>query len=222
MNNLSDDERREVEELLPWYAAGTLSRAEVQRVEHAIANDSQLARAYQSVREELDGTVDLNEALGAPSKGAMEKLFANIDSDPARRLVHAPGIGERVSMFFASLSPRTLVWTASAAALAIVVEAGVIADALMNRPTNEFQTASSPGAATAEGVFAIVQFAPDASLAAVTELLAANSASIASGPSAGNLYRIRLGSAALPKEEVDKIIARLQQNQAIRFIAPAE
>ena len=222
MNKLSDDERREVEELLPWYAAGTLNRGEVRRVEDAIANDPELARTYQSVREELAGTVELNEALGTPSARAREKLLANIDAEPVRQPVRAPGIAERVSQFFASLSPRTLAWSASAAALVIVVQASVIGSALINRPAKDFQTASGPGETTAEGVFAIVQFAPDASVADITKLLESNSASIASGPAAGNLYRIRLGRAGLPREELDKIIARLQQDKAVRFIVPAE
>lgn len=222
MNKLSEDERREVEELLPWYVAGTLSRTEQRRVADAIANDPRLATAYQSVREELVGTVELNEALGTPSERTREKLFANLDSEPARRPVRSPGIVQRVSEFLASLTPRTLAWSAGAAALVIVVQASVIGDAFLNRPANQFQTASGPGEEKAEGVFAIVQFAPDASVSDITKLLESNNASIASGPAAGNLYRVRLGNAGLAREEIDKVIARLQQEKAIRFIAPAE
>jgi len=222
MSKMSDDERHEVEELLPWYAAGSLSRRDMQRVKEAITRDPQLARTYQSVSEELAGTVDLNQTLGAPSDRAMEKLFANIDAEPVRRPVRARGIGERFSTFLASLSPHTLAWSATAAALLVVVQAGVIGGILVNRQTVGFQTASAPSAATGDGTFAIVQFAPDASMADVAKLLQANNVSITSGPAAGNLYRIRLGRAGLSRDDTDRIISQLQQDKTVRFIAPAE
>ena len=76
--------RHEIEELLPWYAAGTLSGHEVDRVEQALAGDRELAQRYELVRRELAETTRLNEALGAPSVRAMEKLFAAINAEEAR------------------------------------------------------------------------------------------------------------------------------------------
>jgi anti-sigma-K factor RskA len=74
-----EPERHEIEALLPWYAAGTLSRREADLVERALTGDSELARRYDVVRQELAETIHLNETLGAPSARAMEKLFAAID-----------------------------------------------------------------------------------------------------------------------------------------------
>jgi anti-sigma-K factor RskA len=87
-----EPERHEIEALLPWYAAGTLSRREADLVERALASDSELARRYDVVRRELAETIHLNETLGAPSARAMEKLFAAIDAEEegaARRQVGA-------------------------------------------------------------------------------------------------------------------------------------
>ena len=72
--------RYEIEELLPWHAAGTLSRRDADRVEQALAGDRELARRYELVRQELAKTIHLNETLGAPSARATEKLFAAIDA----------------------------------------------------------------------------------------------------------------------------------------------
>jgi hypothetical protein len=69
-------ERQEIERLLPWHAAGTLSRREADLVERALAGDTELAQRYDLVRQELAETIHLNETLGAPSERAMEKLFA--------------------------------------------------------------------------------------------------------------------------------------------------
>ena len=76
-------ERNEIEVLLPWYAAGTLGRCDADLVERALARDSELARRYDLLRQELEETIQLNEALGAPSARAMEKLFAAIDAEEA-------------------------------------------------------------------------------------------------------------------------------------------
>ena len=74
-------ERQEIERLLPWHAAGTLSRREADLVERALAGDTELAQRYGLVRQELAETVHLNETLGAPSERAMEKLFAAIEAE---------------------------------------------------------------------------------------------------------------------------------------------
>jgi hypothetical protein len=77
-------ERQAIESLLPWHAAGTLDRADIERVERALAEDRELAQRYELVRAELAETVRLNEMLGAPSVRAMEKLFAAIEAEAAR------------------------------------------------------------------------------------------------------------------------------------------
>jgi hypothetical protein len=89
MNAINEEpEPQEIEALLPWYAAGTLSRRDANRVEQALANDRELARQYDLVREELVETIHLNETLGAPSTRAIERLFTAIDAGGARAPPH--------------------------------------------------------------------------------------------------------------------------------------
>ena len=83
--------RHKIEFLLPWHAAGTLSRSDAERVEQALKEDSDLARRYELVREERAETIRLNEMLGEPSERAMEKLFAAIEAaetDATRTRLH--------------------------------------------------------------------------------------------------------------------------------------
>jgi hypothetical protein len=54
------------------------------RVEQVLAGDRELVRRYELVRQELAETTCLNEALGAPSARAMEKLFAAINAEEVR------------------------------------------------------------------------------------------------------------------------------------------
>ncbi len=98
-------ERRRIESLLPWYAAGTLSRSDADCVEQALASDIGLARSYALVLEELAETVYLNERLG----GVAEKLFAAIDAEEARsprRRLHRPAPKTALSAGVASLAKR--------------------------------------------------------------------------------------------------------------------
>jgi len=87
--------RHEIEGLLPWHATGTLTLRDTDRVEQALASDRELARRYDLVCQELAETTRLNEALGAPSARAMEKLFAAIDAEEAR--LAGGGVGPSVA-----------------------------------------------------------------------------------------------------------------------------
>jgi hypothetical protein len=216
-------ERQEIEELLPWHAAGTLSRRDAQRVEDALANDPELASRYALVREELGETIRLNETLGAPSARALEKLFAKIDADPARRQVESLNLGSRIGEFFASLSPRTLAWSASAAAIAILLQAGLIADIMLKETkTVGYETASAPTTDPGVGAFTLIRFAPQATSDDVTKFLEANKLSIAAGPMAGGLYKVRVAVTGIPKGELANIVKKLQQDKVVGFIATTE
>src|SRR6185312_14318845 len=202
----------DIEQLLPWHAAGTLSRRDAQRVEDALAKDAELARRYDMVREELGETIRLNETLGAPSARAMEKLFAKIDAEPARKPAISLNLGTRIAEFFASLSPRTLAWSASAAVLAILLQAAILADvALKDNKSAGYQTASAPSSAPVEGAFALIRFSPQASAADITKFLETNKASIVSGPTAGGMYRVRVAVTGIPKADLAAIVKKLQE-----------
>src|SRR5215475_7247555 len=114
MNTMSEKatDREEIEYLLPWHAAGTLSRRDAERVERALASDQELARRFELVREELGETIHLNESLGAPSARAMTKLFAAIDAEGAtkRKPGFAFDLRTKMSEFFGGFAPRTLTY----------------------------------------------------------------------------------------------------------------
>jgi hypothetical protein len=223
MNTVNERERSDIEELLPWHAAGTLSRRDAQRVEAALAREPELARRYALVREELGETIHLNETLGVPSSHAMEKLFAKIDAEPARKFTGASTLGSRMSEFFAGFSPRTLAWSASAAALAILLQAGFIANMVIKEKTaGGYQTASAPSTDPGVGAFTLIRFAPQATQDDVTKFLEANKLSVMAGPVAGGLYKVRVAVTALPKDELARIVKKLQEDKVVSFIATTE
>jgi anti-sigma factor RsiW len=220
MTNEPDD----IETLLPWHAAGTLSPRDARRVEEALARDPALAKRYALVREELGEAIRLNESLGAPSTRAMDALFKKIDAEPARRPRVSLNLAQRASEFFASLSPRTLAWSATGAAVAILLQAGLLAGLVLNKEAapGGYQTASSPAAAVAEGSFAMVRFAAQASSADITEFLQANNLTMAGGPLPGGLYRVRVSESKMPKDQLTDRLRQLQQDRRIELIAAVE
>jgi hypothetical protein len=224
MNAIKQEEapQGDVEALLPWHAAGTLSRRDAQRVEEALARDPELARRYDLVREELGETIHLNETLGAPSARAMEKLFAKIEAEPARKPARSFNLGARVSEWFASLTPRTLALSASVAVLAILLQAGFIADVVLKDRSAEYGTASAPTTDPGVGEFTLIRFAPQASADDITKFLAANKLQVAAGPVAGGFYRVRVADTKLPKEELGRIVKKLQDDKVVSFIATVQ
>jgi anti-sigma factor RsiW len=217
-----EQEPGEIELLLPWYAAGTLNARDTRKVEEALARDPELARQYAVIREEYAGTIDLNESLGAPSVRAMQKLFAAIDAEPERKPGVSLGLGTRISAFFASLSPRTLVWSASFGALALLLQAGVIAAVLIgNQPTSRFETASlsrdepiTRELSAAPPARALVRFTPDARVSDITALLDKYQASIIDG-SKGDMFRLQFANGAMSKDEFSAVLGRLQNEKIV-------
>jgi len=216
-------EREEIEALLPWHAAGTLSRREADMVEQALAADADLAAQYATVREDLAETIVANESLGAPSARAMQKLMADIEADAstARRARSSFNFGEWLSERLSSFSPRTLAWSATAAALAVVLQAGLLAGMFVNEQKGtSFQTASvQSGETIKSGTYALISFSPQASVADVTKLLESYKIAVIEGP-AGGVYTVRLAMTGMPKEELARTVKKLQDEPAVRFIGP--
>jgi anti-sigma factor RsiW len=217
-------EREEIEALLPWHAAGTLSRREAEMVERALATDAGLAAQYETIREDLAETIVANESLGAPSARAMQKLMADIEADVAtsRRVRSSFNLGEWLSEQLSSFSPRTLAWSATAAALAVVLQAGLLAGMFVSeRQGTSFQTASVQTDQTFKaGTYALIRFAPEATTGDVNKLLESYKIAIVDGPSGGGVYTVRLAMTGMPKEELAQVVKKLQDEKTVRFIGP--
>src|SRR6476619_4959061 len=220
-----EQEPSDIELLLPWHAAGTLNARDARRVEEALARDPELARQYAVIREEYAETIHLNESLGAPSARAMQKLFAAIDEEPERKPSVSSAFSARISEFFARLSPRTLAWSASLGAIALLLQAGVIGAGFRKNQTASFQTASlsmnEPSAApitrdlasSAAPTRALVRFAPEARIADITALLDNYQASIVDGAK-GGMFRLQFGK-TMSKEEAASLLSRLQREKTV-------
>ncbi len=220
-----EQEPGDIELLLPWHAAGTLSARDARRVEDALARDPELAKQFAVIQEEYAETISLNETLGAPSTRAMQKLFAAIDAEPARHPSFLNGLSARFAGFFAGLSPRTLAWSATLGAIALVLQAGVIGAVLVKNQSGTFQTASlstsdhDPGVATAPR--ALVRFTPEAKVADITALLDTYQAAIVDSAREG-MFRLQFGSKPMSKDEVAGLMAKLQGEKIVSLAVQAQ
>lgn len=217
----------DIEALLPWHAAGTLSARDARRVEQALARDPALAKQYSVIQQEYVETISLNESLGAPSVRPMQKLFAAIDAEPVRSASMSRGLSARISQFFAGLSPRMLAASGAIGGLVVLLQAGVIAAMLARDGGHSFQTAShrtentplTRGLATDSSPQVLVRFAPDARMSDISALLDAYQATIVS-VSRGGLFQLHFDGKA-PKDSGD-LISRLQSEKIVNLAVPAQ
>jgi anti-sigma-K factor RskA len=221
MNTKNKEMQEEIELLLPWHAAGTLSRRDAERVERALANDNELASRYELVREELGSAINLNESLGAPSARAMKDLFAKIDAEPIRTPRASINVMSWFSGFVSSFQPRTLAYAAGAAAIALLLQAGLITNMLVQTGGN-FTVASIDKQAEDTGAYVLIRFNPQASVTDISKFLAEQKATIAGGPAAGSgLFRLKVADKPVGQSELGAIVKRMQGNPVVGFTVPA-
>jgi anti-sigma factor RsiW len=225
---MSDDmtdaaEREEIEMLLPWYVSGRLDADDRARVERHLARDASLRMQLDLIRAEREETVASNEALRTPSAGALDRLMASL---PARRpslteRLGLSGLNQAVADFFAAPSVRGVRFAAVAAALLLLAQAAVITTLLVRGDGGgTYQTAS--GQSDGTGVSALVVFAEDARLPAISRLLADLDATIVDGPKPGGVYKIRIRTSDRSDAARDALLRRLAgQRELVRSVLPA-
>ena len=212
-----DIEREEIEKLLPWYATGTLTRTDAEKVERYLAIHPQMTNQLDLILTEREQAVLANEALALPSDGAFDRLIVTIPG--ARRVLwRAPG--HWITGLLSTPRARGVRWAALAAAAFIVAQAAAITGLLVRERAGTYQAAS--GQAVAGGVFALVAFADDAKAQAMAQLLAEFDATIVDGPKPGGVYKIRLRTADGSQRSGDALLRRLaERRDVVRIVLPS-
>ena len=189
----TENGRGEIEDLLPWYANGRLAPAEKRRVETALAENPELARRLELVREEMAEAIAANEAILPSSSRAFDRLMAGIEATPitARPFAAArTGLMDRIGALLESLAPRRLAFAALAAVAVIAVQAAVLGGLLGERGGASYQTASR-GETVAAGPSLLVGFAPGAKWEDVAALMKRHGVGMVEGPKANGFWRLR-------------------------------
>lgn len=227
-NNNNDAEREDIETLLPWYEQGQLEAGDRKRVEAYLAAHPELEDQLALIAEERGEAVLLNEARGAPSAGALDRLMNQIEAEESASPSLAsmkPALKGWLSKLLGAPIPAGLQWATTAAAIVIVVQ-GIALGVLSTSDTSRgpgYETASGAAQQAATGSFAIVQFAPDATAEEIGGLLAEMGLTIVDGPKPGGMYRVRLSGKALEDSKRDTILKQLMAHEGLVELAvPAE
>ena len=221
-------EREAIEAMLPWYESGQLDAGDAKRVEAYLALHPDMARQLDLVEEERVEAVQMNEARGTPRPGALDRLMETIDEHE----VNNPSLASAKTALWGWASnllgapvPAGMQWVAAAAAVLIIVQ-GVSLGVLMTSGVPQgpgYETASGPVETTAQGTFALVQFAEDARAEDINGFLTEMGFTIVDGPKPGGIYRIRVSDAALDDAKRDTILKELLSHRnLITFAASAE
>ena len=189
MNMINKEpERHEIEALLPWHAAGTLSRRDADRVEQALAGDRELAPALSTLfaknwpRRSISTRRWVRRRRG-PWRSCSQR------STPRRRRAPTPPAFVRLCRpaFRSSCrASRRARWPGRQPPprLAIVVQAAVITGVVVKEQGTS--TGPEPCAARpATASFAVVRFAPQATATDITNFLGAYKATVVEGPQYG-------------------------------------
>lgn len=208
---LTNDEREEIEMLLPWFVTGKLDAADRAKVEAAIAIDPSLRRQVDLARDELDVTFAANEAVALPRSLSVEsgmKAVAANTSLGARQT--AGGFLDKVRDFFTAPTAGAVKWAMAAAAAIILVQAVTIGSLV---PRQGFEVASGGGASG--GTTAIVKFVDGARAQDIAAELAKRGMVIVDGPKPGGTFIVRLSPDKLSASDRAAKISELRGASSI-------
>jgi hypothetical protein len=215
-------EREEAELLLPWYERGTLRAEDMRRVEARLAADPMLRTRLELIREEAVETIAAVESAGMPSRGARDRLMAQIAAEagatPASRSLRDWLTG----LLPAGLSPALAVM-AAAAVLVIALQAAALVALMSSNGADDTRLASGEDTARGAGTYVLVGFAESANAGQIAEFLRAVGAVIVDGPKPGGTYKLRISAKTLTEAERERALTAIRARaDLIAFVQPTQ
>ncbi len=196
------DERREIEDLLPFYLNGSLADADRLRVERALDDD-------EGLRTELDFLVRWRQTV---KDTAQDQGVGALGERRLLRSIRDEGVERETPSRDATVSPlRRFVRPALAlaAGLALVVQAATIWNLQSELDARgELQTLSG-------GAVFKVQLADDATVGDVSAFLLDEGLVIVEGPTALGFYELTPIDEELPDDALRSLLERIRENDAL-------
>lgn len=209
--------REEVELLLPWYVTGKLDPAEMAQVRTYLETHSDLQDSLDLARAERNETLHLNEEVAASRPQTSPDSF--IASLPQRAGPERFDLVSWIKSLVPAPSPAAIGWAGAVAALIIMIQASVIVTQLRDDAATGYREAAGITTPATAGAFALVRFADTASAGEISSLLSELDMSIADGPKAGQLFKVRIGPDSLSSDDRTRRIAVLKaRSDVVAFV----
>ncbi|MCW8884784.1 MAG: hypothetical protein OQK12_05945 [Motiliproteus sp.] len=217
---------RNLEELLPWYANGTLEESERKQVE-AWLEDNPEAQLQLAEIEFLNETVsEVGEQEAVMREDLFDDLLERIETEETQaanelQRDQAPSMMERLQNWF----NETFQWgmTPQFAKVAVVSQFAVVMalGAVLIMPTAdegyEVLSGGDPVVVDA-GIQLDIGVKPDLTIGQFQALLKAQQAMIVSGPNSLGIYRISLPQGS----DVDQALATLKAGEGVIYLQRVE
>ena len=183
-------EPQDVEELLPWYVTGRVSREEARGIEAALKTMPDLAGKLAQVQREREAVARASETVESAPPETLQRLLQQVETTRQWRVPKIESHSEAGGWIRAAMG-RNAVWqTALAAACVAIVALGV---QLYNVPAGgQFKVATNINGTG--GATLLVTFQPAATAGDIATLLTGLSAKIVDGPKPGGTYVVELPS----------------------------
>lgn len=179
-------EPQDVEELLPWYVTGRVSREEARGIEAALKTMPDLAGKLAQVQREREGVARAAEAIEPAPPETLQRLLQQVETTRQLRLPPGEQAGEP---WLRNVLGRNWVWQAAFALACIAIVA--LAVRLYSPGTAPSNLEAGINAASI-GTPLSITFQPNASASQIGSLLTQLDATIIGGPTADGTYTVRI------------------------------
>jgi anti-sigma-K factor RskA len=181
-------EPQDVEELLPWYVTGRVSREEARGIEAALKTMPDLADKLAQVQREREAVSRASEAVEPAPPETLQRLLQQVEATRQWRVPRMENQSEAGGWLKGAMG-RNVVWQAAfAAACVAIVALGI---RLYNPPApGEFGVAGNIN--HGQGTVLLVTFQPGATAGDIAALLNGLNASIVDGPKPGGTYAVSI------------------------------
>lgn len=185
-------EPQDIEELLPWYVTGRVSREEARGIEAALKTMPDLPDKLALAQRERDAVARAAETIEPPPPETLQNLLQQVETTRQLRPGRADTAGQPGG-WLADAFNRNLVWQGAFAVASIAIV--VLGVRLYTLPSSDFGVAGDAPATSINGAAnptLLVTFQPDATVSQITALLTELDAVVADGPKPGGAYVIHL------------------------------
>jgi anti-sigma factor RsiW len=189
MASISLQEFQQRAEQIPFLINGTLSAAELESLNQAIASEPALARELELQRRIRDA---VNQSAATPARSTLPQFLNRLAAESQREVnqsgTNVAALKRKITPTPERAHPRGWKIAFALAAGLVVIQAAILAP-FLNQTSATMEPLSGSSVVVAANLQ--ITFKPDATEKQIRELLRANNVEIVAGPSALGVYQAR-------------------------------